>query len=272
MDVSTIVVTFPGHHLIPLAWILTRFPRKKLIFDVFISVSDTLVSDRRKFSWWNPVAWFLYLVDFVSCHLADEILIDTKAHGQFFTRRFLLKPSRVRVVYLEARKDLFFPSSNPPAHRSLDEGGSPNCEVFFYGSYIPLQGIEYILGAAKILESNNSIHFTLVGSGQTYPEMRKKAEELNLSNVTFKKFVPLEDLPDLIRNSDVCLGIFGIGGKTQRVIPHKVYDAVACGIPVITADTPAIHEKFTDGKEVILCRAGDSEDLAEKIRTASTVC
>lgn len=258
---EAVLVMFPGQHLMPLAWFLTRFPRKKLILDAFISVYDTMVDDRRLVSKRSPYAWFLFIVDLVSCHLADEVLIDTKAHKDFFVKRFHLNPKRVRVIYLEARKDIFHPA--PPTKKS------DAYEVFFYGSFIPLQGIDVILHAAKILESEKHIHFTVLGKGQTYPAMKKLAEELKLKNVTFVDGVPIEKLPDRIRSADMNLGIFGTSGKALRVIPHKVYDAVACGKPVITERSPAILERFEDGKEVILCNPGDPQDLAKKILTAA---
>ncbi len=257
---NEVLVTFPGHYLVPLAWVLTRWPRRRLIFDVFVSLSDTDVSDRHRVSWAHPWAWFLYLVDFVTTHLADEVWIDTEAHKQFFTQRFLLRPSRIRVIYVGTREDLF----HPQAYSLFPK--SERYEVLFYGTYIPLQGIEYILeAAARLQTSHPQIHFTLIGKGQTYPAMRKCAEELHLGNVTFEDPVLYRELTDRIRASDLCLGIFGTSGKAQRVIPHKVFDAVASGVPVITARSPAILEKFTDGREVTLCNPGDPSDLAGKI-------
>ncbi|MCF7844976.1 MAG: glycosyltransferase [Kiritimatiellales bacterium] len=258
-EIDEVVVLFPGHHLIPLAWWLTRFPRKKLTFDVFISVYDTLVTDRNKVSPLNPLAWFYYIIDFVSCHLADEVLIDTQTHREFFIKKFKLNPKRVKVVYLQPRKDLFFPNPLHPTPNS-----QPN--VFFYGSYIPLQGVDVILSAAKILQDQNSnVHFTLLGGGQTKQEMLKLSEKLFLKNVTFIDFVPLEEIPKYINASDLCLGIFGTSPKAQRVIPHKVLDYRACGKKVITERSPAILEKYANDHDVILCDAGDAKDLAEKI-------
>ncbi len=258
-QLSALLVTFPGYYLMPLAWILTRPPRKHLIFDAFISVSDTLVSDRKKVSWLNPLAWFYYLVDIVSCHLADEVLIDTQAHKRFFVKQFYLKADAIRVIYVGTREDLFHPG---PSERKLVAN---KYNVLFIGSYIPLQGIEYILEAAKILVDKRDIHFTLIGRGQTYDEMTALATKLNLGNVTFLNFMPIEELPKYLRSCDVALGIFGLSDKADRVIPHKVYDAIGCGIPVITAKNQAIEEKFTDGKEVFLCKTGDAESLAEAI-------
>ncbi|OGJ57126.1 hypothetical protein A2635_01300 [Candidatus Peribacteria bacterium RIFCSPHIGHO2_01_FULL_51_9] len=255
---ADILVMFPGQYLMPLGWLLTRLPRRKLVFDAFISLYDTLVDDRQKVSRWNPYAWFLFFVDWTACHLADEVLIDTEEHKKYFVKTFHLKPNKVRVVYLGTRDDLFYP--NPS--RCL-EGRH---EILFYGTYLPLQGIEYIIDAAKILQDKNfPAHFTLIGSGQTYPALRERAETYRLKNITFEPRIPYEELPHRIRAADLCLGIFGTTAKARRVIPHKVYDAVGCGIPIITADTPAIREKFADGKEVILCKGGDAKDLAEKI-------
>jgi len=259
-EVDAVLVTFPGHHLVPLVWLLTRFPRKKLIFDAFISLTDTLVSDRQRYSWFNPYSWLLFAGEFLSYHLADQLLIDTEAHKQFFARRFRLKPDRIRVIYVGTRNDLFRPRTEP---RGVGRG----IQVLFFGSYIPLQGIEYVVSAAAILQDTHPhIHFTLIGAGQTRKAMEKRASLLGLKNITFEDWIPYEEIPDRIHDADICLGIFGTSGKAQRVIPHKVFDAVACNVPVITARSPAILEKYSDGKEVIICEAGNPQDLAQTIR------
>ncbi|MFA7682151.1 MAG: glycosyltransferase [Candidatus Peribacteraceae bacterium] len=257
---DTVVVMFLGYPFIPLAWLLTRFPRKRLIFDAFVSAYDTLVSDRKKVSPWNPYAWFLYLADIMSCHMADEIIVDTEEHRKFFAKHCRLNPKRIRVVYLEPRTDLFFPKKSPKTGNDFT--------VFFYGTYIPLQGIDTIIRAAKIVEEHDpAVHFLLVGNGQTKDDIQALAHALDVENVTFQNTLPLQELPDQIRSADLCLGIFGTSAKAQRVIPHKVYDAVACGVPIITEKSPAILERFADHPLVILCKAGDPQDLAQKILT-----
>ncbi|MBT7930099.1 glycosyltransferase [Candidatus Peregrinibacteria bacterium] len=259
--VNTVLVTFPGHYLMPLAWALTRFPRKKLVFDVFISLWDTIVDDRKKVSKWNPYSWFLYCVDFVSCHAADEILIDTKTHREFFIKKFRINPKKINVLYLGTREDVFCPSK-------FTKEKSDTKEVLFFGSYIPLQGIEHIIEAAAILEPiEPDIHFKLIGSGQTHNQMKEMAEKKEVKNISFEKRVSMTELPEIIRKSDLCLGIFGTSKKSNRVIPHKVYDALGCGVPVLTRDSDAIRELFAHDKMVTLCKAGDAQDIAEKIQT-----
>lgn len=258
-DCTTVVVTFPGHHLVWLAWILSRWPRKTLVFDAFVSAYDTIVNDRKKIHPWHPLAWTIWLIDWIDCHLADEVLIDTRAHKEYFCRTFRLHPADITVVYLEAP-----PGFRPdPHHKNMQR---ETCEVLFYGTYIPLQGIDVILKAAAILQEKHAhVHFTLIGGGQTYAQMRLLAADWKLENITFKPFVPLHDLPAIIRDADIALGVFGIGDKTQRVIPHKVIECIACEVPVITADTPAIHERYEEGKGIFFVPAGDPHALAGKI-------
>lgn len=267
---ETVLVTFPGFILVPLAWVLTRFPRRMLIFDAFVSASDTLVSDRKKYSWAHPVAWLLYVGDIVTCHMADSVLIDTEAHKRFFVSRFFLKPEKIEVLYVGTREDLFYPG---PKEGKLPAG---KYNVLFIGSFIPLQGIEHIVEAAAILEhAHPDIHFTLIGGGQTHAEITSLIHRKNLHNVTLLPFLPLTNLPSYLRSSDIALGTFGTSDKANRIIAHKVYDAVACAVPVITARNEAVGEKFTDGKEVFLCEAGSAKSIADKIievRKISNIC
>ena len=65
--------------------------------------------------------------------------------------------------------------------------------------------------------------------------------------------------------SHACLGIFGTSGKAQRVIPNKVFDALAAARAVITGDTPAAREVLTHEDTAWLCAPGDPRALADSI-------
>lgn len=137
--------------------------------------------------------------------------------------------------------------------------------VGFHGTFIPLQGVQFIIRAAKELEHDREIVFEVVGSGQKHEEIISLAKELGLKTVNFVGMVPLDELPVRIRKPDICLGIFGDTQKALQVIPNKVYECIAMRKPVITSDTPAIRELFTDRENILLCRVADSKDLADKI-------
>ena len=46
------------------------------------------------------------------------------------------------------------------------------------------------------------------------------------------------------------------------MIPNKAFQALACGTPLVTADTPAARELLADGESALLVPPGDPEALA----------
>lgn len=137
--------------------------------------------------------------------------------------------------------------------------------VFWYGTYIPLHGVNHIIEAAKILKLNTDIKFRLVGSGQTYSKARLQAKRYALSNIEFYDWVSYDELPIWLSEADVCLGIFGSTGKACRVIPNKIFQAIASKKPVISGDTPAMREIFINKENIYLCEIADSKSLSDSI-------
>ena len=95
--------------------------------------------------------------------------------------------------------------------------------------------------------------------------MQALAHELGVSNVEFVGMLPADEIPSEIARASVCLGIFGTSEKASRVIPHKVFECLAVGRPVVTADTPAVRAAFRDG-ELALTTLGSPDSVAEKLR------
>jgi glycosyltransferase involved in cell wall biosynthesis len=139
--------------------------------------------------------------------------------------------------------------------------------VVYAGQYIPLHGLETVVDAAHRLRDREDIVFDLVGRGQALPAIRERARALHLPNLRFSEtWLSPEGLADAhLASADICLGIFGDQPKAQRVVPYKVYTALASGRPVITADTPAIRELLAPGAEVWTVPPADPEALATAI-------
>ncbi len=137
-------------------------------------------------------------------------------------------------------------------------------KIGFYGSYIPLHGIDKIVAAARLLEEHKDMIFEIVGSGFTEKKIKQQFEKAPSNNLVFKEWVDYTKLNETINAFDICLGIFGDTIKTEVVVPNKVYHYAACGKCIITKNTPAIKEVFVDQQNIILTD-GSAEDLAEKI-------
>ena len=110
----------------------------------------------------------------------------------------------------------------------------------FVGKLIPLHGLETILEAARLAPE---LPIRLIGSGQLNEAMEGRPE-----NVEWMHWVDYEALPDEYWGAGCALGIFGTSDKALRVIPNKAFQALACGTPLITADTPGARELLVDGE------------------------
>ncbi|HAZ29027.1 MAG TPA: hypothetical protein DCY48_04630 [Candidatus Magasanikbacteria bacterium] len=253
----------PAQRFVLILFLFRFFFRVPIIFDAFTSIYDTFVEDRKLAGRYSIKAIYYYLLDFFSCRAAHSIVCDTKEHEQYFRRmfhvgnakRFLILPVTIDCAFIDA--------ITPEGLESVFPKQTFN--VLFYGNYIPLQGIEYIIRAAHIIKNETNIHFTLIGAGQTRPFIESLYKELRLKNITFIDRMSYTDLIRHIKSSDICLGIFGNTEKARRVIPNKVLDCMACGKVVITGKNPEMARNFQDGVDIIFCTMADENDLAEKI-------
>ncbi|MFA5066327.1 MAG: glycosyltransferase [Dehalococcoidia bacterium] len=246
------IVGFPGFQAMILARFLTFKP---IIFDAFYSFFDSMAEDRRVVNAWSLRGRYYWFLDWLACRLADRILLDTNAHIDYFVEKLKLSRKKFFRVFVGCDDKVIFPA--PPIKKDY-------FLVHFHGSFIPLQGVEYIIEAAKILENEN-IKFNIIGRGQTYKEIIDLAGRLQARNVNFLEPVAIEALRDYLAQADVCLGIFGHTDKAKRVIPNKVYEGLAARRPVLTGDSSAVRELLTDGQNAIFCRLADARDLAAKI-------
>lgn len=238
---------------------LARLARRPLIFNPLVTLTDTLVEDRRLVAPDGIAARLIALVDRTALRLATMILVDTPENGAYLTRRFEVDPARIAHVDVGADERVFAPGAEVAATKPT------GLRVLFYGKFTPLHGIETIIDAAKLLEAEQDITFEIIGDGQTASAMVERAGRLGLRSVSFTPWVSYERLPERIAAADVVLGIFGAGDKAARVVPNKVFQAMAMGAAIVTRDSPAIQRVLADGWSALLVPPGDPEALARAI-------
>ena len=251
-DYDFMLVGFPGQEVMFLAKLLSRKP---IIFDVFTSHYMGYILDRKYFSKNSLRAKYYRFLDRWSCKLADIIILDTQAHIDYFAKEFNLPASKFKRIWLGANPELHYPRPNQKLGIF---------SALFWGNFIPLQGVEYIIKSAKILE-NEPIIFNLIGKGQTYDKNRSLAEELKLKNVNFLGRLSDDILVDYIRDADICLGTFSDGIKADITIQNKIFESLASKKTMITEKTSSIQELLSDRQGVLLCEKADPEDLTKKI-------
>jgi glycosyltransferase involved in cell wall biosynthesis len=239
-----------------------------LLFDPLISAYDKQVSERGKFSQGSLRARKLLSWERRLFQGADIILADTQEHARFFRDTFCVAEDRVHMVYVGAEESLFFPDAGQEK-----KPGEP-LEALFYGSFIPLQGAPVIVEAARRYQGP-PVRWVLIGAGPELAQCKRAAA--GLANVCFEPWLDYTALPERIRRADILLGVFGATPKAGRVIPNKVFQALACGRPVITRSAPAYPTELAGmpGQGMVWVPAGDalalSAALAELAARAETL-
>ncbi|MDQ3067847.1 MAG: glycosyltransferase, partial [Actinomycetota bacterium] len=247
---DAVIVGYPGQFDLPAAKRIAR--GRPVLFNPLVSLHETLVEDRGRFAAGSAPAGVLRQIDRLALRQADLVVADTEQNARYLAELAELPAERLAVCFVGAEERLFRPGWQP----------QQDFHALFVGKLIPLHGVETILAAARLAPE---LAFRVVGSGQLDELMRDPP-----SNVDWVEWVEYEQLPEQIQRAGCSLGVFGTSGKAARVIPNKAFQALACGTPLVTADTPAARELLRDGESALLVRVGDPEALAAAVRRLAT--
>jgi glycosyltransferase involved in cell wall biosynthesis len=223
------------------------FLRDRIINDFFISNYDTYVYDRKKISNKNPRAWWKYFQDWFNFKFSKYLMSDTMAHFKYWEELFGKFKGEHLVLPVLADTEIYYPS--------LEDKNNEKIKILFYGSFIPLHGIDIILKAFSLMEKNNiEFEAEIIGKGQIFDEMKELFTSLNLKNVRMDgKFIDEKALASRIREYDIVLGIFGNSMKAKSVIPNKVYQSTASKKCTVTMDSDVLYE-FYDKNDLVTCQ------------------
>jgi len=231
--------------------------RKEIIFDAFVSVYNTEVEDRKRYTANSLRARYLWYLDRYSCLFSNTVILDTNEHISYFQNEFNLSNCVFRRVLIGSYENKY-----------LNIKPKLEYDILFFGNFIPLQGVEFIVESASLIDSSINVH--LIGDGQTYSSARAQAKNLGVQNIIFHGSLSHDNVMQCIMKCRVGLGIFGNTEKAKRVIPHKAYEIIASRKPLLTGDSPAIREIFTPGEDCLVCQMSSAHSLATTIQNSIT--
>ncbi|MFI5251625.1 MAG: glycosyltransferase [Bacteroidota bacterium] len=258
-----LLIGYMGHLDVLVIWPFARLRGVKIVWDVFLSLYDTVVNDRKLVSRYSPIAWGIYCWEWLATRSADILVLDTDAHGRYLEALYSLPEKCVQRVFVGVEKIY---SAAEVEERRVPASGK--FTILFYGQFAPLHGIETIIRAAKLVEDNyKDVQWVIVGKGQEETKIEKLINDLNLTTVSRIPLASLafESLVGYVADADVCLGLFGTSGKASRVISTKVFQILGAKKPLITADTPAVRELLQEGPCIRLVPPGNPEKLAKAV-------
>lgn len=188
---------------------------------------------------------------------ADKILVTSRMFTEYFEQQFGIK--REKISYLpQYAEEIFCTSEGNKSKNTID--------LTFAGNIGTIQGVDTILKAASILKDKyENLRWHIVGGGVELENMKKLADELQLSNVVFHGRRPVDEMPKFYAMSDAMLITMKDEPVLSMTLPGKVQSYMAAGKPILGAINGETTKVIAEAKCGYCCEAENAEGLAKLV-------
>lgn len=196
-----------------------------------------------------------------SCRFADHVITVSDAWRDALVARGI-PPEKCSVVMNVADTRIFTRRPRPAL-----VPGSP-FRLVYHGQLTRRYGLDLLVEAVRLLRDDiPELQLTIHGRGDYTTELTRLvarsgvADRIHLSQDS----LPAEALPDLIAAADLAVVPYRDDVFTDGIVPTKLMEYAAVGVPCVAARTSAI-ERYFAGTMVECFAPGDATDLARRIR------
>ena len=222
------------------AGILPRLLGKKIILDIHDSVPETYGGKFGKMP--KTLHRLLCLEESICCGFANKLICVNEIQKEKLLKRGI--PAEKMSVLLNVPDDKIFKYENKE-----QDNHKKTFDLVFHGTIDKFLGIDLAIEAvSRLVRDIPGIHLHILGKGRNLEEFEKLTEKLNVKDrVHFsKKSYPVETLPSLLRNMDLGIIPNKRNMATELMLPVKMLEYAAIGIPVVSARLKTIENYFSD--------------------------
>lgn len=177
--------------------------------------------------------WCIFIIEWITYHSADHIVVSSAPAREWVIHRYHISPRRIDVIPNYVDAELFRPFDLPREPRSL----------IFVGRLEPQKNLFALFDAL----TDTTIHLTIVGTGSLENSLKDYARMRGIQ-VTFLAVILNDQLPHELNKH--CAFILP---SLYEGSPKALFEAMACGMPVIAADSPGIREVIQHRVTGFLC-------------------
>jgi len=253
------------------AALLPRLTGCKLILDMHDLTSD-LYSVKFRSRWMRPLIWGLRAQERWSAGIAHHVITVHEPYRQILIERRI--PAQKITVLMNVPDDRIFSMAvreTGKLVRITTPDESHPFTLIYHGTVVARYGLDVMLRAVALLLQQRTIpklRLVIYGKGDDLPRLRTISAELGLDNTVYfhGKHVPLETLPALIIQADLAVVPNLANPFTEYVLPTKMMEYAALGMPAVVARTLVVSQYF-DEEMVAYFEPGNAEELAAIIST-----
>ncbi len=203
--------------------------------------------------------WVLKQVDAVTC-ICEGIKIDLIKRG--------IPEERVTIIPNAVDLDQYQVITQRDSELELSFNLQNKSVIGFVGSFYAYEGLTLLVDAMPILlKSNPDIRLLLVGGGLELDRLKERAKLKGIEKqIVFTGRIANNQIARYYSLIDIlCYPRLSMR-LTETVTPLKPLEAMAQQKLVIASDVGGHRELIRDGETGILFKAGDANDLAQKVR------
>ncbi len=164
---------------------------------------------------------------------ANRVVVTTSAMQSDVVQRIPEAARKITVIPNYVDTSVFQPRS----------GLRDDSEVIFVGRIAPEKNLPALLEAIESLQ----VRLRIIGEGKIRPELQRRFASLD-GRVIWEGNVPNSALPEYLNGAGLFVLLSFYEGH-----PKALIEAMACGLPVIGADSPGIRELIRHGETGYLC-------------------
>lgn len=139
--------------------------------------------------------------------------------------------------------------------------------LVYVGGIARHRGLDTVIAAMPaIRDTDPSATLTIVGDGDALTALKKQAADLGLAEVVFfTGRLPRDEAMEYVAAANIALVPHHRSPHTDSTIPHKLFQYMALGRPVLVSDCAPLVRIVTETHAGIAFAAGDPADLARQV-------
>lgn len=206
-------------------------------------------------------AWLVRLQERLACRFADHVITVSEHWRQALIKRGV-PAYKCSVVMNVADERIFCSSNNNRAHAKPRQA----FRLIYHGSIHQRYGLDLAVQAIdRVRHDIPEVHLLLVGAGPFLPNVRAMVDDLGLQEyVSIEPLHLAEDLPAIICSCDLGVVPYRSDVFTDGLLPTKLMEYAAMGLPAVAARTTAIQAYFSDTNTEFF-EPGNVDDLVRCI-------
>ncbi|PMM49036.1 glycosyltransferase [Vibrio breoganii] len=241
--------------LLLLDMLVAKIFRREIIFDYYISLYDTTVNDRKIVKLDSLREKYVSWLEKKLTRWADVIVCLNNSEANYY-KKYMCSCAKNKIKIIPLVVDRV-------SSRNIDTYiTSETFNICWWGTYIPLHGLDKLIEAFSLVEENNVKLYIFGDYAEKAKPYVELVERLDIcEKVIFNHEYTFRNrkLPEFLNNKcDLALGNFGDSEKANTVLVNKLVDALALGIPCMTMETGACNEFLDDRKNIILTKRSPS--------------